>query len=271
MASAAPAPRLPMLYDDLRPLSSLEHGEYRLQPRDAAPHVTGVHALPVTVDEFVMLQRSMPIVFSVSEKPVPLALMGLNEGVNVFIDDEGKLVEPGTYLPAYVRRYPFMLAKLQQDSEEMSLCFDPTSDAVGDFDEGELLFKDGQPTDTTNQILKFCEQFETAAIRSQAFVEKLIEYDLLMDGEMTIQPEGMEKPFRYRGFKMVNEERLKELDAEKHHEMAKNGMIALIYAHLFSMSLVRDVFARQMQQGKVPQPDAQIPDAAEEGGTPANA
>ncbi|MCA1749800.1 MAG: SapC family protein [Parasphingopyxis sp.] len=271
MASAAPAPRLPMLYDDLRPLSSLEHGDYRLQARNAAPFITGVHALPVTVDEFVLLQRSMPIVFSVGEKPVPLALMGLNEGVNVFIDDEGQLVQPGTYLPAYVRRYPFMLAKLQQDSQEMSLCFDPTSDAVGDFDEGERLFDGGQPTETTNQILKFCEQFETAAIRSQAFVDKLVEYDLLMDGEMTIQPEGSDKPFRYRGFKMVNEEKLKELDAEKHSEMAKNGMIALIYAHLFSMSLVRDVFARQMQQGKMPQPDAQIPEAAEKGGAPADA
>lgn len=271
MASAAPAPRLPMLYDDLRPLSSVEHGGYRLQTRNAAPFMTGVHAIPVTIDEFVLLQRTMPIVFSVSEKPVPLALMGLNEGVNVFIDDEGQLTEPNVYMPAYVRRYPFLLAKLQKDSDEMSLCFDPTSDAVGDFDEGQLLFDGGQPTETTNQLLKFCEQFETAAIRSQAFIEKLIEFDLLMDGEMSIQPEGAEKPFLYRGFKMINEDKLKGLDADKHQEMVKNGMLPLIYAHLFSMSLVRDIFVRQMRQGKVPQPDAQIPEAAEEGGTPADA
>ena len=38
--------------------------------------------------------------------------MGLNEGVNTFLDEEGKLIEPNVYLPAYLRRYPFMLARL---------------------------------------------------------------------------------------------------------------------------------------------------------------
>lgn len=271
MASEAPAPRLPMLYDDLRPLSSLEHGDWRLQRRETAPFLTSVHAVPVTIDEFVMAQRSMPIVFSNSDKPVPLALMGLNDGINVFVDENGALAEQNIYMPAYIRRYPFMLAKLQEGSEEMSLCFDPTSDVVGDFDEGDPLFEGTEPSEATKQILNFCEQFETAAIRSQAFVEKLIEFDLLMDGEMTIQQEGTDKPFRYRGFKMVNEEKLKELDGEKSGEMVKNGMLPLIYAHLFSMSLVRDVFARQVAQGKMPEPEAQIPAAAEEGAAPAKA
>src|SRR3546814_10394169 len=60
--------------------------------------------------------------------------MGLNEGINTFVDDAGKLVNP-VYVPAYIRRYPFLLAKLQPNSEELSLCFDPTSGALGKFDE----------------------------------------------------------------------------------------------------------------------------------------
>src|SRR3546814_5217323 len=70
----------------------------------------------MTIDEFVQAQRFLPIVFSAGANPVPLGLMGLNEGINTFTDDEGKLRGP-TYVPAYVRRYPFMLAKLRPDSE----------------------------------------------------------------------------------------------------------------------------------------------------------
>ena len=260
MATAAQAPQLPLLYDDLRPLSSIEHGGFRLQRRETAPFLSSIHAVPVTVDEFVMTSRYMPIVFSTGEKAIPLALMGLNAGVNVFMDDEGKITEQHVYMPAYIRRYPFMLAKLQKDSDEMSLCFDPTSDLVGDFDEGELLFEGDQPTETTRQLLSFCEQFETSAVRTGAFVEQLQANDLLMDGEVSIQPDGQDKPFLYRGFKMVNDEKVKALDGEKLKEFAGNGILPLIYAHQLSLSLVRDIFARQVQQGKMPQPDAQMPE-----------
>jgi hypothetical protein len=34
--------------------------------------------------------------------------------------------------------------------------------------------------------------------------------------------------------------------------MNQNGMLPLIFAHLFSLSQMRDVFGRQMQQGKAP-------------------
>jgi hypothetical protein len=52
---------------------------------------------------------------------------------------------------------------------------------------------------------------------------------------------------------MINEEKLRELGSEQLEKMNRNGMLPLIYAHLFSMSLVREIFARQIQQGKGPQ------------------
>src|SRR3546814_20344948 len=86
--------------------------------------------------------------------------MGFNEGINVFVDESGKLLVDNAYVPAYVRRYPFMLARLRQDSDELSLCFDRESGLVGEFDEGNAPFEDGKPSETTNAILKFCEAFE---------------------------------------------------------------------------------------------------------------
>src|SRR3546814_11771583 len=74
--------------------------------------------------------------------------MGLNEGINVFVDESGKLLVDNAYVPAYVRRYPFMLARLRQDSDELSLCFARESGLVGAFDEGNALFEDGTPSET---------------------------------------------------------------------------------------------------------------------------
>jgi hypothetical protein len=217
--------------------------------------------VPITIDEFVAVQRHFPIVFSVGENTVPLALMGLNEGVNVFVDSDGK-PSGDIYLPAYVRRYPFMLARLQPEAQELSLCFDPTSGLIGDFEDGEPLFDDGKPSETTTNILKFCEEFELSAQRTVAFMKELKDADLLMDGEVSIQPAGIDQPFIYRGFQMVNEEKLRALEGDELKRMNQNGMLPLILAHLFSVSLVRDIFAKQMQQGKGPQ----VPGLAEPAG-----
>lgn len=196
----------------------------------------------------------MPIVFSIGDDAIPLALMGLNEGVNVFVGDDGKLTENNLYVPAYVRRYPYMLARLRPDSEELSLCFDPTSEAIGAFDEGDALFENGQPSQVTKSILDFSEQFEQAGARTQAFMNELRELDLLMEGEVTIQPEQEQPPFVYRGFQMVNEEKLAALRGDQLRKMSQSGMLPLLYAHLFSLSLMREIFGRQAQQGKMPQP-----------------
>ena len=250
----ASAPQLPLFYKGLEPLSSDTHANYRMKMQDKAPFLAGQHAIPITVDEFPLVQRYMPIVFSVGDEAIPLALMGLNEGVNVFIDDEGKLNEDVFYVPAYVRRYPYMLAKLRPEADELSLCFDPTADAIGPFDEGEPLFTDGQPSEMTKGILQFNESFEQAGQRTHNFMAELREMGLLMDGEVSIQPDGAGQPFIYRGFQMVNEEKLNDLRGDQLRKIAKSGMLPLLYAHLFSLSLMRDVFARQVQQGKSPQP-----------------
>ncbi|MGC8049978.1 SapC family protein, partial [Salmonella enterica] len=89
-----------------------------------------------------------------------------------------KLTEDQVYVPAYVRRYPFMLARLRPDAEELSLCFDPTGETIGTFDEGEPLFADGKPTEIVQNILAFNEQFEQAGARTANFMNELRELDL---------------------------------------------------------------------------------------------
>jgi SapC len=249
--ASAPENTLPLFFKDLVPLSSVDHSTWKARSLDSAPWLADQHAVPVTVDEFASVQRYYPIIFSVGENPVPLALMGLNEGINTFVDADGKLIGE-TYVPAYVRRYPFLLARLRDDSDELSLCFDPTAEALGEFDEGNALFEDGQPAEATKAILSFCEQFEQAGQRTTAFMKELVDSGLLMDGEVSIQTEEGKDPYIYRGFQMIDEAKLRELRGDQLRKMNESGMLPLIYAHLFSLGVMREVFGRQLQQGKIP-------------------
>ncbi|MDE0877612.1 MAG: SapC family protein [Sphingomonas bacterium] len=250
MASAAP---LPLFYNGLEPLSSETHADWRVRPQETAPFLIGQHAIPLTVEEFPLVQRFMPIVFSVGDDAIPLALMGLNEGVNVFMDDAGKINERNFYVPAYIRRYPYMLARLRPDADELSLCFDPTTDTIGAFDDGEPLFDNGQPSEFTKNILSFAEQFEQAGARTQNFMNDLRDMNLLMDGEVSIQVDENDQPFIYRGFQMIDEQKLNDLRGDQLRKMSQNGMLPLLYAHLFSLVLMRDIFSRQVEMGKMPQ------------------
>lgn len=253
MATAPQEVSLPVFYKDLTPINVQEHATWSARGTDKAPWLAGQHAVPLTVEEFPAAQRHFPIVFSSGAQPVPLALMGMNEGVNVFVDDEGGVTSP-TYIPAYARRYPFMLVKLRPDSDDLSLCFDPTSDLIGEFDDGSPLFNGEEPSDATKATLDFCEKFEIAGQKTANFVAELEKHNLLIDGELKMQIDGRADPFVYSGFRMVDENKLREMRGDVLRTWNQNGLLPLIYAHLYSLELVREIFGRQVDMGKGPVP-----------------
>lgn len=261
--ASAPQPQLPLFYKDLLPLNSRDHATWKAGTLESAEYLASTHAIPLTSDEFVDAQRDFPIVFTAGESPLPIALFGLNEGINTFVGDDMKINQL-IYIPAYARRYPFILAKLQPGAEDMSLCFDPSANLIGKFDEGLDLFDgEGKPTEYTQGVLEFCRRFEEAGQRTKLFMEELAKLDILIDGEIAITRNDMpDTPFIYRGFRMVDEAKVRELPAATLEELAKNGMLMLIYAHLFSLNLMRGLFERQLAQGKVPMNGQGAPAAA---------
>lgn len=252
--ASKPTPDLPLFYNDLTPLNARDHGKWHSRAIDTADWLVGQHAVPVTVEEFPMAARHFPIIFSAGENPVPLALMGLDEGVNTFIGDDGEILED-FYFPAYVRRYPYMLAQVDPNNELMSLCVDPTSKTVGEFEEGQPLFDGEEPSETLASVMKFCERFEEAGQRTKAFMNELIKHDLLMEGEVGIKLNDAkedDQPYVYRGFKMIDGDKLKEVRGDQLRTWNQNGLLSMIYTQIFSLDLMRVIFARQTAQGKGP-------------------
>jgi hypothetical protein len=51
---------------------------------------------------------------------------------------------------------------------------------------------------------------------------------------------------------MIDEDKFRELRGDELRKLNQNGGLTLIMAHLFSLSVIRDIFGRQVQQGTGP-------------------
>jgi hypothetical protein len=113
----------------------------------------------------------------VGDEKLPIAVMGLNAGENMFVKDDGTF-ESGIYIPAYVRRYPFVFAN-DESNKQMVLCIDRGAEFIVDKGYDMPFFEaDGEPTEYTKNCIEFCNNFEVERQRTMSFVQLLKELDL---------------------------------------------------------------------------------------------
>lgn len=212
------------------------------------------HAIPLTVGEFPLAAVTGPIIF-VGDEKLPIAVMGLNAGENMFVRDDGTF-ESGIYIPAYVRRYPFVFANDDQN-KQLVLCIDRSAEFIVDKGYDMAFFEaNGEPTEYTKNCIEFCNNFEIERQRTMSFVELLKELDLFeMKTATFTQPkeDGTPgEPQKIAEYFGVSEEKLNKLPADKFIELRDNGALAQIYAHLHSLvgwdRLVALAMSRAQQQ-----------------------
>ena len=197
--------------------------------------VQGSHIVPLTVGEFAPAALSYPVVF-VGEPKTPLAVMGLRQGENLYMTDQGDF-RADVYIPGYVRRYPFIYAN-EQGSDRMILCVDRQADFVTDkFD--VAFFEDGKPTEYTQNCVKFCNDFETERQRTTSFIKLLEDNDLFDQRTANFTPRNPDgsagQPQKIADYFAVSEEKLAKLSSEKLTELRDNGALGQIYAHINSL------------------------------------
>lgn len=231
--AAAPQSNLPPLYSALELLNSEAHRDIVVRPAEDFHFAAAATGIPITLAEAARAQAHYPIVFSVGKKPAPIALTGLPDSGNGFVDAKGRW-RAGAYVPAYVRRYPFILAKTNPEADALSLCFDPTADCIETAAGKGNLFEEDEPSAHVRPILGLCEEYEAAARQTLAVMDKLVELDLLMEGQAQLRKDGRAAA-TFRGFQMISEERLHALPADALAGLVKSGAMALIYAHLLSI------------------------------------
>jgi hypothetical protein len=225
-----------LFYHQPEPLAPEMHGKLGVKRMDGPFGFarTG-HAVPLTVGEFPLAALTGPIIF-VGEEKIPLAVMGLNAGENMFLQDNGTF-EAGIYIPAYIRRYPFVFAH-DEAAEKMVLCVDRKAEFI--VEGGDMPFFVGnEPSDYLKQCIEFCNNFEVERQRTMNFVELLKGLDLFETKTASftpVQPDGSTaEPQRIADYFAVSEDKLNALPVEKYIELRDNGALGQIYAHLISL------------------------------------
>jgi SapC len=226
-----------MIYNDIQPLSD-KHAKWSVNVENHA-FISHLNSVPLLATEIAFASSDFPVIFSATANEgeyLPLAVMGLKDGQNLLLNDKNVLTT--RYVPAFIRRYPFVLGTTK-DSDMMSLCIDEQSPAVvPDGSAGIRLFTDtSEQTDYLKEVVEFLKDYQYRAEMTRTFTKKLYELGLLepMSANITFKSNEPEN-LNISGFFVIKREKLKAIsDAEALDLFKKDGM-ELIYAHMQSLT-----------------------------------
>lgn len=190
------------------------------------------NSVALTGVEFTEACKDYPIVFAkVGERKVPVVLLGLRDDENLYVDAAGKWND--CYIPAFVRRYPFVLA--ESEGDQFVVCIDESSSAFNAEDGQPLFDTEGANTPFLDGALNFLNAYQAQMKRTETFVKQLEELGLFT--EMSAKTELADgRKFLFNGLYVIDEQKLITLKEKKAGELVKSGEAGWIYAHLISLS-----------------------------------
>ena len=200
------------------------------------------NSIPLAAVEFFDVARDYPIAFTGQEGGAlfPIVLLGVRDAENLFVAEDGRW--EGRYVPAFVRRYPFVLAE-KENADDFNVYLDESYAGFGAQD-GERLFTDtGEHTPLLKQALEFLSTYQGEIKRTRLFVERLQALGLLVPRVLEIV-RANQAPMVLQGFSVVDEQRLMALADADLLALAREGQLAWIYAHLMSLGNVSSLAQR---------------------------
>ncbi|BBI99572.1 SapC family protein [Ferrigenium kumadai] len=192
--------------------------------------------------EFAEAAREYPIVFIRGEdqKMRPVALLGVRNGENLFVDEEGKW--DARYIPAFVRRYPFVMAEGGAQGQ-LIVCIDENCPALNT-EHGELLIdKEGRLQPRMNEMMQFLQNFQQEFTRTELLMGQLDELGLFVQqGARFDTPAG--GTFQLNDFFLIDEAKFGQIADDKLPLLFRSGALGMIYLHLASLGNMRKLLDR---------------------------
>jgi hypothetical protein len=225
-------------YEDVRAIDRNNFADKALKPDAWKPVAAKVQICPMTVQEIDLACRHYPIVFSPGDSPTAVAVLSFTPGMNPFADAETGW-KVNHYIPAAIRRYPFIFGELQ-DVKERPLCVDLAATEDAEAGTPGRLFEDGEKTEIVDRALKICEAYQMEVAKTEAVIKRLLEAELLVERSLKITTKGGEE--RQTGaFRMVDDDKLRELPDETVLDFHKRGLMRVIHAHQISLRNIEAV------------------------------
>ena len=234
----------PLFYKRVVPLNRQQHGELYIETVEGYGFAAETNCVFIAAVEFPLAIIEYPIVFaSLGEKSVfPVVLLGLKNNQNLFVDNKGAW--NAGYIPAYARRYPFILATPDPASEQFTVCIDEAYPGFNTAKEGNPLFDSkGEHTEMLNQAVNFLKDYQGHVRLTSEFCNNLAELQVLEPMQANIKlPDG--EDLSIGGFQCIKREKLQQLSPGKLADLVKSGQMELVYAHLLSLNNVSKLISK---------------------------
>jgi hypothetical protein len=234
-----------LIYDQVVAVTPQRHGSKSIKTGTNFSYAKGVNSVPLMAAEFEAASLEYPIVFAGEAGAImPVALLGLRDSENLYVNAEGAWT--GRYVPAFVRQYPFVFASSDK-GDNFTLCIDEgfsgvNEDGIGEGFSGvnedgigERLFDAaGARTQYLQSVLGFLQAYQAQFRATRLFAQRLEDLKLLeaMEAQFTLTSG---QRMKLGGFQTVHRERLRAVEGEVLGQMARNGELDLVYAHIHSM------------------------------------
>jgi hypothetical protein len=241
-----------LFYENAVPVSSKRHAGCSVEASGFA-FCSKVNSVPLTAAEFRSAAGEYPIVFAVGSEGVqPVVVLGLRAEENLFVSEEGEW--QGRYIPAFVRRYPFVFSVGEQD-KRFVLCVDEAFQGFNRTGRGEPMFTlEGQPSPYVGTVLRFLQEYRAQFLRTRAFSRRLQDLDLLEPMQARVTLGG--RHLALGGFSAVDRGKLKALPGDQLAQLAASDELELLYLHLQSM---RNFAALRSRMPALPEPKQDVP------------
>jgi hypothetical protein len=237
-----------IFYDRPVALNRERHRALKLdkQPEDFS-FASQTNSVLLAMTESAEAAKDYPIVF-VGKAGGPFALaalVGLRENENLFVGADGAWAT-ATYVPAFARRYPFVLAEAEGGDENLTVCIDETYAGLNT-EIGDALFnEDGAESPLLNGAVEFLKLFHAEMKQTRLFAQKLFEYGLLEQKTIAINRDGKQQVLE--GLFVIDRQKLQALDDAQALDLFRSGAMYAIHAHLQSLTHVERLAIRLDQR-----------------------
>lgn len=230
-----------MFYNKPVALNRDAHRNLKVRAVPSLGYAAKTNSVPLTGNEFAAAARQLPILFvpDANKDPSPIALLGLRQDENLFVEPSG--VWSGSYIPAFIRRYPFVL--IEKAAGEYMVGID---EAYAGFntEDGEPVFgDDGTEGPALKHAMEFLNAYQSEAKKTQTFLAEIKRLDLLIPRVINVTQKDGGK-FSLNGFFVVDEEKLSKLEDKDLGSLMRNGYLGWIYMHLVSIHNISDLSTR---------------------------
>lgn len=241
-SSSQPTPPANLfLYEKPELLTVAEHGDLGVTPSETPyAFAASVRAVPVTLPEIWAAHKDYPIVFTNLETPFPVAVVGVLEDRNLFMRDGHW--EAGRYVPAYLRCHPFAFAA--EKDGRVAVAIDRAAATVSENPKYPF-FVDGKLAKETEDLMRFCAQYEAERARTVEFCEHLKALGLLAAQRATHKPDGSDAEETLASYVSIDAEKLAALGDDAIIELHKAGRLPAAYLQVHSLENWQSLLERR--------------------------